>query len=224
MSETPTLLLASQSPRRRALLDIFGWPLEVQPADLDETPLPGEHPRDYVRRLAEAKARALLPAAAAGQVIIAADTTVADGDRLLGKPASPQEALDMLRRLRGRAHQVHTGLAVLAAASGRLVSEVQTSQVHMRTYTEAEMQAYVRSGDPLDKAGAYAIQNRDFRPVERLEGCFASVMGLPLCNLARLLHALGLPAPAEVPALCQTHLAIHCDFHPQILPPNGDPP
>ncbi len=221
MNETPTLLLASQSPRRRALLEVFGWPLEVQPAHLDETPLSGEHPQDYVRRLAEAKARALQSAARPGQVIIAADTTVADGDRLLGKPASEEEALAMLRRLRGRAHQVHSGLAVLEAASGRLVSEVQTSLVYMRSYTEDEMHAYVQSGDPLDKAGAYAIQNRIFRPVERLQGCFASVMGLPLCNLARMFAALGLPFPQETPLLCQRALDIQCTFYPQILTIDG---
>ncbi len=224
MTSSPLLLLASQSPRRRALLGIFGWPLKVQPAQLDETPHPGELPRDYVQRLAAEKARALRARAGEAQLIVAADTIVADGAQMLGKPATPQAAQAMLRQLRGRAHQVHSGVAVLATASGRLLQAVHTSQVYMRAYTEEEMQAYVRSGDPLDKAGAYAIQNRQFHPVARLRGCYASVMGLPLCHLAQIFRALGYPPRADVPAACQHSLGIACDFYPQIQTSIGDMP
>lgn len=217
MNTQHTFLLASQSPRRRQLLSLWGWPLEVQPADIDESRLPDESPSDYVRRLAVEKARALHAAAAPHHVIVAADTTVADGEEIIGKPASPEEAAQMLRQLRGRVHSVHTGVAVLNPVSGQIWQAVQSSGVAMRAYSNDEIQAYIASGDPFDKAGGYAIQNAAFQPVERLNGCFASVMGLPLCTLAVLLTQAGF-TPPDIPALCQNALQITCDFYPQILP------
>ncbi len=168
------------------------------PADVDESLLPGELPQVYVRRLAEMKARAVLsrveqsPREALLQrfVVIAADTAVVDGTDILGKPEDAAEAEAMLRSLRGRIHQVYTGLAALAVG-GRLLNDICVSEVVMRDYSDAEMMAYIASGDPLDKAGAYAIQHAGFRPVERLQGCYANVMGLPLCHLVRLLAGFG---------------------------------
>lgn len=221
VSDTTSLVLASNSPRRRALLALGGWPFEVAVPGVDERCLPGEAPEAYVRRLAGTKARAAASEARNGAVVIAADTIVADGDELLGKPVDERDAARMLRQLRGRTHQVYTGLAVLRARDGRTLSEVCRTDVPMRAYSEAEIESYVRGGDPLDKAGAYAIQHPGFRPVQGLAGCYASVMGLPLCHLTRLLGTLDLPAPGDVARACQDELAYDCPVSAAIL--RGEP-
>jgi septum formation protein len=204
------LLLASNSPRRRELVALGGWPYFVQPADVDETPLPG------VLRLAESKARA---AAASGdaQLVLAADTTVVDDGTILGKPQHAAEARQMLLRLRGRNHQVFTALAVLQTSTGRLLTDLCVTDVPMRLYSVTEMDAYVDSGDPLDKAGAYAIQHAGFHPVESLAGCYANVVGLPLCHLANMLFKLGLPVHADLPHICQSALGYHCPVYQQVF-------
>jgi septum formation protein len=221
----PLLVLASTSPRRRELLALGGWMFHVRPADVDETPRPGEAPGTYVVRLARNKARACasttLGMAAdpsrAGTLVVAADTCVAlDGD-LLGKPDGMAEAGNMLRRLRGRVHQVYTGVAVLRPADGLLVSELCTTQVPMRDYRDEEIEAYVASGDPLDKAGAYAIQHAAFHPVESLAGCYASVMGLPLCHLTRALRKLDISTTTDIAAACQAALKYECPVFSGIL-------
>ena len=207
------LILASNSPRRRQILALGGWQFLVQAAEVDEQVLPGEDPRQYVLRLAECKARAIAPRASEGSYVIAADTTVVDGIHLesrqppviLAKPKDEDEAITMLRQLRGRAHHVLTGLVVLKISDqdAAMASEVVTTEVQMRSYSEEEMRAYVASGDPLDKAGAYAIQHIGFHPVERVEGCYANVVGLPLCALTRMLAKFGAPAASEVARRCQ---------------------
>lgn len=200
MLETP-LVLASNSPRRRQLLALAGRSFSLQPASIDEQPFPGEHPGAYVLRLARGKARA----AGAGQLaglFLGADTTVALGMEILGKPADGKEAAEMLRRLRGREHTVYTAIALYDPRRGLERSEVCASRVPMRAYSQAEIETYVASGDPLDKAGAYAIQHAGFHPVEEFRGCFASVMGLPLCHLERALRSLGAGSPADVAAAC----------------------
>ena len=179
----PSLILASSSPRRRQLLTMTGRAFSIQSASIDETPLPEEHPVAYVLRLARQKARASADGVPPGSLILAADTTVADEDGLLGKPADPAEAAAMLRRLRGRTHQVYTAVALFEPDSGNLRSEHCRTDVHMRDYSDAEMQVYIDSGDPLDKAGAYAIQHTGFHPVDRIDGCYANVVGLPVCLL-----------------------------------------
>jgi MAF protein len=210
-------MLASNSPRRRELLALSGWEFSVRPAEVDETPHPGEAPDRYVLRLAESKALACARSEADAALILAADTTVSvDGD-ILGKPADAHEAAAMLRRLRGRSHQVYTGIALLRPSDGKLHSQVCATDVPMRTYGEAEIEAYVASGDPLDKAGAYAIQHAGFHPVEGLQGCFASVMGLPLCHLQRGLHTFGLAPAKDLPAGCQDHLNYVCPVSAAIL-------
>lgn len=170
-----------------------GWDFTVQPAEINEQPLLSESPQDYVLRLAQEKAQAAACRVPDAEVVIAADTTVVDRGQILGKPEDAAEAAAMLRQLRSRTHQVYTGLAFLRCQDGRLISELCATNVTMRAYTEVEMEVYIQSGDPLDKAGAYAIQHAGFHPVEGVEGCYTNVVGLPLCRVFRQLRALGYP-------------------------------
>jgi MAF protein len=210
MNDMPLLVLASNSPRRRELLALGGWMFSVEVADVDETRFLDEAPGDYVRRLAEAKVRAIMPRAHEGHIIIGADTAVIiDGD-VLGKPASAKEAHEMLTRLRGCTHQVYTGIAVLGVRDGNLLTDVIVTDVPMRNYSDDEIATYIASGDPLDKAGAYGIQNPGFQPVAHMEGCYASVMGLPLCSLTFLLHQVGISPRADVAGSCQSALSYQC--------------
>jgi MAF protein len=211
------LVLASNSPRRRELLALGGWMFHVRPAEVDETPRRREAPGKYVLRLAESKARACAAAAHDDVTVVAADTTVAiDGD-ILGKPGGMAEATEMLRRLRGRTHQVHTGIGVLRVADGTYLSGLCSTDVPMRPYSDEEIETYVATGDPLDKAGGYAIQHAGFHPVEALAGCYASVMGLPLCHLTRLLRQLGAPPKNDIAAECQSALQYGCPVYDSIL-------
>ncbi|MEN8172814.1 MAG: Maf family protein [Chloroflexota bacterium] len=211
------LILASNSPRRRQLLSLFGWEFKVVPADVDESTREDEPPADYVRRLAAAKARAVGAQVGADGIIIAADTTVVDGAEILGKPVDAADAERMLNQLRGRSHQVLSALAVLRAADGRLLVDCCHTEVPMRDYDDAEMQNYIGSGDPMDKAGAYAIQHTGFHPVEKLSGCYANVVGLPLCHLTRTLGALGIRSDEQIPAVCQSTLNYSCPAFESIL-------
>jgi MAF protein len=211
------LLLASNSPRRQQLLALGGWTFRVAASNVDETQEPAEAPQDYVMRQAETKARAAAASAAGERIVLGADTTVVDGDEVLGKPADAAEAVRMLERLRGHSHKVYTGIAALRLDDGRLVRDLCVTDVPMRSYSDAEIQAYARSGDPLDKAGAYAIQHPTFNPVEDLSGCFAGVMGLPLCHVVRTLRKLDAPPAADVPLQCQSFLHYDCPVSPAIL-------
>lgn len=184
------LVLASGSPRRRELLALLGLPFVVRVSDVTEDVLPGETPQAAVERLAAAKALAVA-AQASERYVIGADTLViCDGD-ILAKPADAREARAMLRRLRDREHQVASGIAIVDRARGRVTSGALTTRVWMRAYGEEEIEAYVLSGEPMDKAGAYAIQDPVFRPVARLEGCYLTVVGFPLCLLVYLLGEAG---------------------------------
>ncbi|MFN2198601.1 MAG: Maf family protein [Anaerolineales bacterium] len=216
MSIENFIWLASGSPRRRELVGLTGLTFRVWPADLDETQQPGESPSDYVHRLAEEKARAVSAQAGDGSLILAADTIVVDHGEVLGKPSDRDEAVLTLRRLRGRIHQVHTAIAVLRGGQ-QLLTDVCVTDVPMRAYSEAEIQAYVDSGDPFDKAGAYAIQNGAFHPVSALTGCYANVVGLPLCHLVRTLAQLERGLAADVPQRCQQHLGYNCPVYRQVL-------
>jgi len=213
MNERPKLVLASNSPRRKDLLALGGWKFEILVSDADESLLADEAPRDYVCRLAAEKARASSARADASQVVVAADTTVVDGNAILGKPAHPSEAKRMLRQLRGRVHQVYTGIAVLRVRDGNLSTDVCVTDVPMRNYSDEEIEAYVASGDPLDKAGAYGIQHVGFQPVTSMRGCYASVMGLPLCHVTRLLGQIDIQPGADVPARCQSFLNYACPVY-----------
>jgi len=210
------LVLASNSPRRRQLLAL-GWKFQVIPAEVDERPLPGEQPKDYVLRLAEGKARAAGSRSPRDAIVIAADTTVVDGTDILGKPVDNHQAQAMLHRLRGRSHQVYTALALLRIADGALLTDWCRTDVPMRDYSDQEMLAYIATGDPLDKAGAYAIQHNGFKPVEHLEGCYANVMGLPLCHLTRTLEKLGVYPGTDLPQACQSDLDYVCPVYQQVL-------
>lgn len=210
-------ILASTSPRRRYLLGLMGWNFQVAPPDVNEDVLPGEAPRAYVLRLAERKALTAGGQRNADSVIIAADTTVVDDDELLGKPQDEAEAEEMLRRLRGREHQVYTALAVLQPGQDRLLTDLSATDVPMRSYSDAEMRMYIASGDPLDKAGAYAVQHEGFDPAPDLQGCFANVVGLPLCHLTRTLAHMGLKPNVDVPAACQSDLKYQCPVYETIL-------
>jgi septum formation protein len=211
------ILLASNSPRRRELMSLGDWTFTVSVSDVDESQRPGEPPSDYVLRLAEAKARAAQPDPGSADVIVAADTIVVDGQQLLGKPRDAADAVLMLRQLRGRVHKVYTGVAILNTSTGQLLKDLCVTDVPMRDYNDVEIDYYVRSGDPLDKAGAYAIQHDQFHPVDRLSGCFASVMGLPLCHVLRLFAKMGLAQDGKLPSRCQAFLNYSCAVSDAIL-------
>jgi len=216
-------VLASNSPRRRELLRLGGWKFRTRPAHVDESQQPGEAPGVYVLRLAESKARACARSAQPEEIILAADTAVIHGSAILGKPKDTAEAVQMLKDLRGRTHQVYTGLAMLWQLDGSMVTDLCITDVPMRAYRNDEIEAYVASGDPLDKSGAYAIQNASFHPVESMRGCYASVMGLPLCHLIRSLHKLDLAtgtyiAPgSDIAAACQSALGYACPISRAVL-------
>ena len=178
------LILASASPRRRELLGQIGLEFTVVTADIDETPLPGEDHRSYTLRLADAKARAVL-ALHPHAVVIGADTTVAVAGELLGKPLDAEDAARMLRLLRGRGHEVTTGIAVLTR--DQTWTACETTEVFFSEMTDADITAYVSTGEPMDKAGAYAIQGRAAQWIPRIAGEYSNVVGLPLSRLAGLL-------------------------------------
>jgi len=202
-----SLWLASQSPRRREMITWLDLPVQTTSANVDESPLADEYPREQAIRLARLKAQVATTAQAAW--VLAADTIVDLDQTALGKPRSSDEATAMLRQLRDRAHAVHTGVALYTPESGVTVRRV-TSLVQMRPYTEDEIAAYVAGGDPLDKAGAYAIQHPSFAPVAVVDRCYANVVGLPLCAVAALLEEQGITLVISVPALCQHYFNYRC--------------
>lgn len=211
------LVLASNSPRRKQLLELGGWTFDTLAAEIDERALPGETPRNYVLRLAESKARQAARWAPPEAVILAADTTVVDGEDILGKPRDAEEAESMLHRLRGHTHQVYTALAALRPVDGALLLDCCSTDVSMRYTSDEEIRDYIATGDPLDKAGAYAIQHAGFHPVENLEGCFANVMGMPLCLVSRMLGQMGIDLAADAALACQGALNYQCPVSPQFL-------
>jgi septum formation protein len=192
------VVLASGSPRRRELLARICPSFEVVPADIDEA-LHGPPDPEAVARLALDKARAVAGRLAAG-VVLGADTVVVLDGEPLGKPATPGDAVAMLRRLRGREHAVVTGIAVVDAATRREATQAVTSHVRMADYADAIIDEYVASGEPLDKAGAYAIQGAGGRLVASYRGSFSNIIGLPLAATWRLLAAFDVPVTGAPPA------------------------
>lgn len=182
------LVLASGSPRRKELLEGLGLAFEVRPVDLDESPLDGERPLPHVQRLAQSKAEAR---AEPGELVLAADTIVVLDDRILGKPTDPADAREMLRAIAGRRHEVLTGVAVHLPAEGRTEVAVDRSAVRIAEMSTAEIAWYVATGEPLDKAGSYAIQGLGALFVEEVDGNYTNVVGLPLPLTRRLVHRLG---------------------------------
>lgn len=212
MPDSPLLALASTSPRRRAFMQELGLACAAIGTDIDESPRPGEEPVALACRLAEEKAAAAVRILA-GQVtphlVIAADTVVALDGELLGKPVDPAAAVRMLTLLRARSHFVHTAISVLHTG-GRQRTRVNSTRVVMRDYSDREIADYVATGDPMDKAGAYAIQHPQFRPVDHLEGCMSGVMGFPLGDLRDLLAELGFHMPCAVVDVCQRQTHFPC--------------
>ena len=185
--ELVPVVLASQSPRRRDLLTLVGIAHEVRPANIDESYFAGEAPRAHAERLARGKAEAI---AAPDAVTIGSDTIVVIDDQVLGKPRDENEAARMLERLSGRSHTVIT--AVAASWGGRMLSDVEEVTVTFRSLSADDIAAYIATREPMDKAGAYGIQGYGATIVERVDGDYFAVMGLPLNRLARLLESLGL--------------------------------
>ena len=183
--DLPKLLLASSSPRRSEILRIVGWDFRLGAVEVDESLRAGEAARDYVQRLAAAKAAAAA-AVHAHRPVIAADTTVVVDEQILAKPEDPEDARRMLRALKGRWHDVLTGIA-LVTESGTKVAHEKTG-VKFAPMTEAEIDWYVDTGEPMDKAGAYAIQGKGARFIEGIKGDYFNVMGLPLRLLYELIH------------------------------------
>jgi MAF protein len=207
-------VLASQSPRRRQLLGTLPYPHSILVPEVDEDLHLDQDPAIYVQRTARQKAEV-----AAGQIptpsterllIVAADTTVALAGEIMGKPGSGSEAREMLIRLRGRTHQVHTGLCLIDRATGREIISVHSAEVTMRDYTMEEISRYVATGDPMDKAGAYAIQHPEFRPVARLDGCYLAVMGFSLCDLINRLAEIEIEIAFDRAALVKAHQGYAC--------------
>lgn len=180
----PTLVLASASPRRKQLLEMLRIPVVVTPANVQEIPLPGEAPSDYVQRLARDKARAV-----PGALVLGADTTVVLDDRILEKPADDEDAVRMLMLLQGRSHIVMTGVCLMA--DGREYRAVDHTYVTFRECSEQMVRDYVATGEPHDKAGAYGIQGWGAALVERIDGDFFGVMGLPVRLVLKLLAEAG---------------------------------
>jgi septum formation protein len=229
----PTLHLASASPRRRALLRALGLPFTVDTPPLDEQALEAAYSgpaAGLAEYLACAKAAATLAdleaRGAEPTLVLTADTTVLLDGRSLGKPRDAADAAALLRALRGRAHEVVTGVALARSHAGvagegasRIRSTAVTTRVHMRAYSDAEIAGYVASGDPLDKAGAYGVQHPDFQPVERVAGCYLAVVGLPLCAVAALLADFGVAAAAPGEAAAPDAPRQPCPWSERCRPP-----
>lgn len=185
------IVLASKSPRRQELLRLLGVEFQIITEDIDETMDPSLRPQDEVRRVSRCKADAVLPLTVPEDIIISADTIVVLDGRVMGKPKSEQEAVQMLRSLSGRTHHVMTGLTVRQNA--RVESVTVITEVTFRDLSEREIAAYVASGEPMDKAGAYGIQGGASVFVSGIAGDYFNVMGLPVCTLTQLLRIFGVP-------------------------------
>jgi septum formation protein len=188
------LILASASPRRAEILSDAGIAFETLPVQVNEIPLPGESAKGMCRRLADAKAQAArtqLPKDGEPAILVAADTTVEIEGRILGKPASRAEAREMLGRLSGNTHRVLTALSLIRLPDGAARSDLEVTEVRFAALSKEEIDEYVATGEPMDKAGAYAIQGRAGCFIERVEGCYFNVVGLPLARLCRNLKDLG---------------------------------
>ena len=223
---TRQLILASASPRRRQLIRALDIPARiVGSGDDEDAPRPGEPAQSYVQRLALAKAR---HAAAApdtrSALILGADTAVAIDNAILGKPVDQAHAARMLKLLRGRPHRVVSGIALIDAAAGKRSTAARATTVHMRPYADAEIAAYIASGEPYDKAGAYAAQDTAFNPASRIDGCYLNVIGLPLCDVLRLLADFGAPARIKpdwrIPDGCPDCAQWTAPAHAAQSPPN----
>lgn len=219
-SELP-IWLASSSPRRRQLISSLGMPfVSFEPTFKEEPPHHQESPVDYVQRMATSKALSVAPEEVLSYLVIGFDTVVVVDGSILGKPADPVMAESMLNRLRGKAHHVVTAVALVMPELGQPVIRISSALVIMRDYSPEEVVEYISSGDPMDKAGAYAIQNSRFKPVSKLEGCYSGVVGLPICILSEMLCEVGLKIS---PISCGT-IPDSCDYLSKFLDEGPDSP
>jgi septum formation protein len=213
------LKLASGSPRRRELLEMSGWNVMLCPVSIDESPLPNEESKSFVKRLAFEKAEKAVATDDCKMVVLGADTIVVQGDRILGKPIDMKDAEVMLEKLKGKVHQVLTAIALVNQEDSRFVVDCCETDVPIRPYNEEEIKAYIASESPLDKAGAYGIQDEFFHPVDidSMAGCYANVMGLPLCHLARAMKSIGVDSPENIPERCMAYTRYNCQVYTGIL-------
>jgi septum formation protein len=199
------------------MISWLGWSFKTAPANIDESIRPGEQPLEHVRRLALEKCHVEIASAQPGEIVIAADTIVVLDDSILGKPLDEQDAFVMLKSLRNRTHQVITAITLRQVGASETLRDYCVSNVKMRDYTDPEIETYIMSGDPLDKAGGYAIQNAAFHPVIDFTGCFAGVMGMPLCHLERTLRRMAGYQPADLAAICQNNLDYACPIIRRVM-------
>jgi septum formation protein len=211
MTDRSSLILASGSPRRRELLGLLGVPFTVDPSGADETPPTGQMPAAVARHLALVKAREVATRHP-GAYVLGADTLVAVDDLILGKPADATDAAQMLRVLCGRAHRVPTGVALIVP-DGTETAIVETAIVTMHAFTDIAISSYLATGEPFDKAGSYAVQGAGGALVASVQGCYTTVVGLPLCRVAALLRGAGLALAPDPTTSCQPGRT--CVFNPR---------
>jgi MAF protein len=211
-----SIVLASGSPRRKELLSLLGVPFKVVSPAVVEMALPHENPSQQAVRLARMKAEAVASEEPA-KIIVAADTLVVLSGQVMGKPADESKAWAMLEALRGREHQVISGIGVVAPSSRVIAVRSTETRVWMRDYGDDEIADYIARGEPFDKAGAYAIQDAAFNPVARIEGCYTNVMGLPLCHLYVTHLETGFTLAVSPVQACEAHTRRKCLVASQIL-------
>ena len=211
------LLLASQSPRRSELLNLIGKPFDVEPANIDEKVNKDEEPYSYAKRLALSKALKIAQNNQTGSIVIGADTIVVHNNNIVGKPESKKEARQILMNLRGHTHKVVTAIAIHYRNLGNTIQDLCETSVQMRNMTEEEVINYISTGDPYDKAGAYAIQNVEYKPATVLGGCMANVIGLPLCHITKALREKNIHVDKDIAEKCQDHIGYDCPVYKSIL-------
>jgi MAF protein len=224
LPESPDLgdvlfILASASPRRKELLELTGLEFEIRPVTVDETSDIKGSPFKLAQQIAYEKASEAVKSVPENCLVLTADTVVINNNDILGKPETEQDAVDMLMHLRDGRHDVITSLVLVDRHARRQIHESCTTNVPMRAYTDPEIENYVASGSPMDKAGAYGIQDDDPGLVEvgDLSGCFANVMGLPICHFTRAMQALDRKVSADVPANCRQFTGYDCPVYEAIL-------
>lgn len=212
------IILASESPRRQQMLSWILPEFESLPAEIDESPLIGELPVPYCQRMALGKALHFAESLSEGGFVLGSDTTVYINHQILGKPRDEDHAEEMLKLLNGREHLVCTAAALAYRKSGKIsiLQSVCETVVRFRTMSRDEILDYIASGDPMGKAGAYAIQNHEFHPVESIRGCYASVMGLPLCHVGVMFHTFGYDTFPQIRSACQAGTKVPCSYVPAV--------
>jgi septum formation protein len=208
--------LASASPRRKEMLAWSDWFINLSPANIDESLFDYELPQNHVIRLAIEKCKTI-KSIPVDDFVIAADTIVVLDNQILGKPVNENHAYQMLTELRSKPHWVMTAIAIHNGRTEEPLIDLCKSEVKMRNYTDTEIYEYIESGDPMDKAGAYAIQNKDFHPVTDFGGCMASVMGMPLCHLERTLRKFSTYQHTDWPRICQFNLKYNCPITDRVI-------